>query len=619
MLYALLDCFASLRFVGTSAAVAVLWSFCAIVLFWIWKQHHFAGKFAFLLSFAAMLWWLFAAGLEMASQGLSCKVGWALAAWPGITLLPIAWAFFIFDYTMNSHSWGSRFRSIVYVGLPLLVGFIALTNSATNLLYGVENHLVDEGQGAYVDFDHGPLFYLVAGGLYVFVLSAMGVLIFAFFRAKQHIRPFLGVLLLITAAPLVVNAAYILWDFTFYGFDPTPFMFAIVLIAFSWLLANNTMMDTLAQGRELRFYASKDPVIIVDNAGHFAGANPAAEKLLCLPKPGDPVGHLEAVGPILTTLSGSTRRSDQLQSVELNNRIYEPSIIPIESPIPPTGNELGWVLSLNDVTERERYAEFLKGQAAHADHANRAKSEFLAVMSHELRSPLTSVKGAIDLVLHGAAGTVNEPVEHLLKMAQRNANRLQRLINDVLDLQKLELNELELEPLHLDPVEFLRETLEEYETSAANANVKLLAEFNDVETQVYVDPDRLKQVVGNVLSNAIKFSKAGGQVKCSVQLDGDLVRLSVQDAGIGIPKGAEEQVFGRFHQVAHSETRPTEGSGLGMHIARTFIERMKGKIYYESELGEGTTFKIDLPVETNPNPTSVNLNRDVAPQNRKAS
>ena len=592
-----MTCLARLELTVVPAIVAALWLLGALVLVWVVRNHRFAGKPAFVAAFAAMLWWLAAVALELAAQGLTCKVTWALSAWPAITLLPTAWAFFVFDYTMNTKPGPKPVRRLCYFGLPSAASIIALTNGWHHLLYGTGTHLVTEGADAFVAFDHGPLFYLIASCLYIFAASAVGFLAYAFVKAERNIRPFLAILILITLAPLAANVAYIRWGFTILGFDPTSFMFSGVLIAFSWLLANNRLMDTEALGRDLLFYATHDPVIVMDAAGRFSGANPAAQALFGdkMPAYGEDLGQLDKIGPILRHLA-DTGEMECPDPVSFGDRIYDPRALPIASPIQTKSNLMGWSVSLVDITERERSAEALRDALVRAEAANHAKSEFLAVISHELRTPLTSVKGGLDLALSGVAGEISDPIRKLLTIAGKNSVRLTRLIDDILDLQKLDLNEISLDFQDVDPTEFLRETVQELETHATGKNVRLTVVSDDEPRRVSIDPDRLKQVVGNVLSNAVKFSPKDGVVECAISERGPTLRMSIRDHGIGIPEGSEDKVFGRFNQVDGSSTRSSGGSGLGMHIAKLLIERMGGSISYESHLGEGTTFFIDMPL-----------------------
>jgi signal transduction histidine kinase len=596
-----MTCLSSLHLTFASAAAITLWVICALVLSWVIQNNRFSGKPAFVITFGAMLWWLFTVGFDLASEGLTCKVGWSLAAWPGITLVPIAWSFFIFDYTMNTAKVRKPARLLLFIGLPALVSTIALTNGHTHLLYGTDTHLVNEGAQPFVIFDHGPLFYTVAAGLYIFVTGALGVLAYAFIKAKRNIRPFLCVLFVVTAAPLAGNMAYVGWGFTVFGFDPTPFMFAVALIAFSWLLLNSTMMDTQTLGRSLLFYSTHDPVIIINVRGQFIDANAAAEDVFgkSFPRYGQSLDHMESIAALLNVLKKTGTLHTAAEPIKFGERIFDPRALAIESPIQTKNNLLGWSISLVDITERERMAEQLRTAVAHAEAANIAKSQFLAMISHELRTPMTSVKGGLDLALGGYANDISDPVKNLLGIAQRNSVRLLRLIDDVLDLQKLELNTINLELQDLNPDTFLRDLLEEYEAYATGANVGLSVSSGDVKTLVRADPYRLKQVVGNIISNAVKFSPQGGQVVCSAQLVGVKLRVSVQDSGVGIPNNEEDQVFGKFNQVEGSSSQAPGGSGLGMHIAKLLIERMGGCISYDSQLGVGTTFHVGIPLSLN--------------------
>lgn len=596
-----MTCLTGLEVTLASAAAAALWAIFALVLATVVRNNRFAGKRAFVLTLAAMLWWLFTASFDLASQSEACKIGWSLAAWPGITLLPIAWTFFVLDYTTNAPQGRKPLRLLPYLGLPALAGAIAVTNDQTHLLYGTDTRLVTQDGISFVIFDHGPLFFAVAAGLYVFVTCALSVLTYALIKAKRIIRPFLGVLIFITAAPLTANLAYIFGGFTIFGFDPTPFMFAVALIALSWLLLNNTMMDTATQGRTRLFYATEDPVLIIDTAGRFASANPAARAVFgpALPKHGETLEHLGKIGPILKHFL-KTGEIDTTDPVRLQGRVFDPRALPIENPIPTKRPLLGWSVTLVDITEREQAAEALREALAHAEAANQAKSQFLAMISHELRTPMTSVKGGLDLALHGAVGEISPPLRNLLTIAQRNSLRLMKLVDDVLDLQKLDLSTITLELTDMNADAFLRDVIEEYEAYAADTDVRLVNTSAAVNRRLRADPHRLKQVVGNVISNAVKFSPEGGKVECGTQVIGDRLRISVRDSGIGIPEGKEDQVFGRFNQVESGPAKAPGGSGLGMHIAKMLIERMGGAIAYESRLGAGTTFLIDVPFAPQP-------------------
>ncbi len=226
----------------------------------------------------------------------------------------------------------------------------------------------------------------------------------------------------------------------------------------------------------------------------------------------------------------------------------------------------------------------------------RLKSEFTAVVSHELRTPLTSIRGSLGLILGALSASLPEKVRDLLEIAQSNCERLVLLINDILDIEKFSAGQMRFD---LDTVPIAGVTLQAVEANEGYArkfNVRIDLSPVDPACRVSVDPDRFVQVMSNLLSNAVKYSPQGGSVRVWVDRRGDHVRISVRDQGPGIPEDFRDRIFEKFSQADSSTTREKGGTGLGLHIARRFVEHMQGRIGYESETGRGSTFWIELPV-----------------------
>ena len=226
----------------------------------------------------------------------------------------------------------------------------------------------------------------------------------------------------------------------------------------------------------------------------------------------------------------------------------------------------------------------------------RLKREFVSTVSHELRTPLTSMRGALGLVLGGRVGSVGARIDDLLRIAMANTERLIRLINDILDLEKMEAGAFEL---RRDPVELaavVRQSTTGLEGLAREAGVALLVHELPAAT-VAGDADRLIQVLTNITSNAIRFSPAGAAVEIGAAVDGATVRVTVRDHGPGIPPAFADRIFGRFQQGPAPEGRRT-GSGLGLSIARALVEVHGGAIGFEAAAGGGTTFWVSLPLAT---------------------
>ncbi len=250
------------------------------------------------------------------------------------------------------------------------------------------------------------------------------------------------------------------------------------------------------------------------------------------------------------------------------------------------------------------HIEKLKVEHERTKAALVVKSQFVSVVSHELRTPLTSIKGSLDLINSGQVGPVHPQVRPLVDMASKNSRRLAHLIDDLLDLQKIESGEMSFKLDFVDASALVAEAVATHQGLAEKFKVSLCGEVKgDRSLVVKADASRLMQVLANMISNAAKFSPEGGEVIVGATISDDSVRIFVRDHGAGIPPGAKEKVFGRFAQLDSSDQRRTGGTGLGMNISREIVEAFGGVIDYDSKLGKGTTFFVDLPwVKDHPMP-----------------
>lgn len=243
-----------------------------------------------------------------------------------------------------------------------------------------------------------------------------------------------------------------------------------------------------------------------------------------------------------------------------------------------------------------RQLDELRKEHAFAVNAYRAKAEFLSIVSHELRTPITSIKGSLSLAQSGKIGQVPESIAHFLTIANKNANRLATLIDDLLDFQAIEAGKLGMELREIDIYPVLHDAIEITANYLKDKHVDVKYVGNPTKVLVIGDPKRLMQVLANVLSNAVKFSNDYGTVEVDLIAFGRSACISVRDFGKGIPQGCEERVFSPFSQIDSSDARPVNGTGLGMCVSRSIMREHDGNINYESELGSGTVFNITIPV-----------------------
>ena len=238
---------------------------------------------------------------------------------------------------------------------------------------------------------------------------------------------------------------------------------------------------------------------------------------------------------------------------------------------------------VRDVTERKQLENM--------------KSEFISIVSHELRTPITSIQGSLKLISGGAAGTIPDQAHMLIETCIRNSDRLQMLINDILDMDKIVAGDMPFEFESVASGDLLSSALSLNSGFANKGEVSISIE-NRTESTVLADARRIQQVFANLISNAIKYSKPGDIITLSAENRNGMVRYNVIDGGPGIPQQYVEKVFERFFQVENSDTRNVQGTGLGLAISREIVKKHGGQIGVDSQLDIGTTFWFELPLAT---------------------
>ncbi len=237
------------------------------------------------------------------------------------------------------------------------------------------------------------------------------------------------------------------------------------------------------------------------------------------------------------------------------------------------------VIQIQDITERRAI--------------DKMKDEFISIVSHELRTPLSSIRGSLGLLAAGVLDNEPEASKQMLEIAASESERLVRLVNDILDLERLEANKIRLNQHWCDAVDLIQQAIETLRPLAEEN--KITISFVSSRIQIWADEDWIIQTIVNLLSNAIKFSHHGTTIRISAEDQGERVLFKVQDLGRGIPSDKLESIFGRFQQVDASDARQKGGTGLGLAICRKIVQQHGGRIWVESILGQGSTFYFTLP------------------------
>ncbi|OYY94036.1 MAG: hypothetical protein B7Y41_08875 [Hydrogenophilales bacterium 28-61-23] len=336
-----------------------------------------------------------------------------------------------------------------------------------------------------------------------------------------------------------------------------------------------------------------DGIITIDQAGIVHSFTPAAERIfgytsdevlgrnvkMLMPNP-----HRDAHDGYLRNYQATGVARIIGIGREVEGQRKDGSLFPMDlaiSEITHQGKPM-YVGMVRDITERKR--------------VERMKSEFVSTVSHELRTPLTAISGALGLLAGDALGELPTQAQQMIAIAHKNSLRLTHLINDLLDMEKIAAGKLhfDLQPQALRPL--LEQALEANRSYGAERRVTLALTGAASDVQVRVDSQRLMQVLSNLLSNAIKYSPEDGTVEVAMEQREKSLRVTVTDHGPGIPQAFSARIFEKFAQADSSDTRQKGGTGLGLAITRELVERMGGRIGFESVEGQGARFHFDLPL-----------------------
>ena len=325
--------------------------------------------------------------------------------------------------------------------------------------------------------------------------------------------------------------------------------------------------------------ATSDGLMVVDEEGCVELVNPAAAALL-----GVDADELLGCEVDVPHLLGLEEGLENGVAVEVSRSEPDHRILMVRSNqiMVGEGQHAGHVISIHDITA-EREAAVMK-------------NEFVSMVSHELRTPLTSIKGYVDLIAEGDAGEINDIQKEFLTIVQENSNRLVSLINDILDISRIESGRVHLRVEPLAMPEIIQGVVDTFRTVASNAGIELMWIAEEPLPRAAGDRDRIGQVLMNLVSNAIKYSPGGGSVTIRALQDGEYVVVSVHDTGIGIAPEDQERLFSKFYRVDSSLTRDIGGTGLGLSICKSVVELLGGEVGCESEAGQGSTFWFSLPI-----------------------
>ncbi len=573
-----------------------------------YRRRTIPGVRIFLVITVGVTVWAIASVLENASVALDAKLFWSKVGYFGIVTSISAWPVFVFNQTGYA-KWLTRRNLALLCIEPVLVLALVWTNDLHGLVYStVEIQYV--GEYTALNVAHGIGFWIHAVYAYGLLLGSTIILFRSLLRSPEIYRGQITTILIAALAPWIGNGLFLM------GLSPvdlTPFAFSITGLSLAWGLFRFQLLDIVPIARDLVMENISDGVLVLDDQNRIVDLNAAARRMIGAEQAHNLIGQStdkvfsslhEQVGQKLehegsTEINigeGTAERFFDLRLSLLYNRAHRVT---------------GRVIIIHEITDHKRIEAQIRSQnealtktnhelevaRTKAEEATRLKSQFLATMSHELRTPLNAIIGYSDIVLAGMTGELTSEQRNYQERVLANADHLLTLINDILDLSKVEAGRMDFIRKPFNVQNWLKDV--EFQTRGLAEQKKLrlvLTLSPDLPLVVMGDPARLKQITINLLSNAIKFTDEGSVRLDIRKADDETWALVVTDTGVGIPSHMHDVIFEEFRQVDGTSRRAHGGTGLGLAIVHKFVLMMGGNVRVDSETGKGSIFTVTLPL-----------------------
>jgi len=575
-------------------ASLILSSVVTVGLFYfVWRRRGVPGSLPLLGIIAACFIWATTNYLQFRGDTLEWQMFFTNLQWFGIVTIPVAWFAFALRFARNAPPL-SRRNILLLSALPLITICLVWTNQWHGLMW-YDALLGQSGPFVVVFKSYGAWFWVHTVFSYGIMLIGALLLLRRVFQ-----RPYLyrsQAIALVTACllPIVWNVLYVFRVLTLPQSDLTPSAFTLSALAIAIGVLRYKFLDLVPVARDILVEQMSDGMLVVDQFGYVVDINTAAASMFN-------IAASRAFGKHATEVL-QISAEEYGQYLDTSFSIYQNPGLPGVSaelhvmPITRHAQSLGFLLSLRDVTEREKWQLDLQEKNVQLARADRAKSEFLAAMSHELRTPLNAIMGFTELLLDGISGELNEEQHNCLTDIHNSSQYLLALIEDVLDLSTVEADRMQLQRQQIDLKAVVDEAVTKISSEIRKKHQQLVTHIPDDIPMVTGDRLRVQQILINLIINAHKYTGDGGRISVAASYQGNQCRVAVSDNGIGIREAEAESIFRAFTQAQDNPVRSQRGgAGLGLALSKKLLDRMDGEIWVESIYGQGSTFYFTLPV-----------------------
>jgi len=566
----------------------------AVLAIYIWDRRHVTGAKPAVALMVALFVWSAGYMLEFMGVDLETKLFWAKIQYFAIATLPLASFLFALVYSGRG-VWLTTSKLVALGILPIITLVLAVSNESHHLIWSDWNIKTLIGNTSVLHFEYGAFFWINTVFAYGLLIAGTVLIVQALLRRPEVYRGQILSILVGIAFPWITNVVSNL----VYDLDLTPFAFIVTSLAFAWSIFRQHLFESPPNAFETVIESMSDAVFILDMRNRVVNANPAAQQMLGLPASEIIDHHTREVfarqTDILDVYEHAVNIREEITiGPESNRRYYELSISPLTDRLDKI---LGRAVILHEISDRKQIENAMAIARDRAVESSRVKSEFLARVSHELRTPLGVIRGYADLLSEPAYGQLSDLQDKAVSEIIDSTERISDMVGELLDEARLAAGAVQLEIKSFNPAEVLEDVKEKMSVLAGQKNLELTVELDsELPEQILGDPTRIHQMVTNLTSNSIKFTKKG---KVGIRFylhDTDQWAMEVTDTGPGIPKEAHESIFDPFIQADSSIPRIFGGTGLGLSIVKHLTNLMEGQITVESEVGSGSTFTVLLPI-----------------------
>jgi PAS domain S-box-containing protein len=577
----------------------VLSTFLAV---YAWQRRNKPGVLTFAWFMTAIAESSIASTLSMLSQTEETARFWTNLIFLGTSAIPVLFLIFILQYS-GRERWLSRRRISMLFIIPLVTQVVVWTNDMHGLFIQ-QAQFAREGALMLVQTKRlGPWFGVHTGYSYLLLVPGIVCIILMIIRPfhlyrKQAIGLFIGII------PPILNGMLITFNLIpALQNQLTPFSLTLMGSIFAWILFHHQFLDVVPVARDVLIDSMSDSMLVLDIQHRIVDLNPAAQHFL---------------GPSSSRYIGQSA-FDVLQSWHsLEEHLYQDTQVQVEimldrhethhhydlriSPLTDKqGQQTGKLIVLRDITERKRaeaelltaHAE-LKEKNAQLHELNASKDKFFSIISHDLRSPFSALLGFSQMLEQNIEKYTCADIKQRVHWLHVSAERLYALLENLLTWSRLQCGAMQQQPRQIQLIDIAEDNVDLFAPKAEQKKI-VLSQTVSEHLCAYADYSMVDTVVRNLVSNALKFTPAGGHIEISAREQNDFVEIAVSDTGIGIYPGDLPKLFRIDVQYTHIGTAGEKGTGLGLILCQELVERNSGKIWVESEVGKGTIFRFTLP------------------------